>query len=80
MPPFTPQDLRRTCGTHIVSIGFPQLLVGKILNHTDESITAIYNQHSYDLEKQKALEAWEKKLNQIISGAITDNIVSINAN
>jgi len=63
---FTPHDLRRTCATHLVGLGFNQLLVGHILNHTDQSVTAIYNQYSYDKEKQEAMEAWEKKLKELV--------------
>ncbi len=63
---FTPHDLRRTCATHLVDLGFPQLLVGHILNHTDQSVTAIYNQYSYDKEKQQAMEIWTEKIIKIV--------------
>jgi len=63
---FTPHDLRRTCATHLVGLGFNQLLVGHILNHTDQSVTAIYNQYSYDKEKQEAMEAWEEKIRKLV--------------
>jgi len=62
---FTPHDLRRTCATHLVGLGFDQLLVGNILNHTDQSVTSIYNQYTYDKEKQVAMENWEQKILQL---------------
>ena len=46
--------------------GFPQLLVGHIFNHTDQSVTAIYNQYSYDKEKQQAMEIWTEKIIKIV--------------
>jgi integrase len=63
---FTPHDLRRTAATHMTEMGISRLVVSKILNHVDSSITAIYDRHSYDAEKRNALEAWGKKLRQLI--------------
>jgi hypothetical protein len=62
---FTPHDLRRTAATQITKIGFG-LYVDKILNHTDQRVTAIYDQYDYSNEKKHALEAWEKNLLSII--------------
>ena len=77
---FTPHDLRRTCATHLVSLGFNQLLVGHILNHTDQSVTAIYNQYSYDKEKQQAMEAWEARIKQLINDDSDNKVIEIHAN
>ena len=55
------------------------LVVSKILNHVDSSITAIYDRHSYDAEKRNALEAWGNKLNEIIDiKAPNSNIFILN--
>ena len=62
---FTAHDLRRTAGTHIASLGFGQF-VGKILNHSDKSVTAIYDRYSYDKEKEAASRAWGRKLEKLI--------------
>jgi hypothetical protein len=43
-------------------------VVSKILNHAENSITAVYDRHSYDIEKRKALEAWGPKLEAILTG------------
>jgi hypothetical protein len=43
-------------------------VIDAVLNHAKQGIIKVYNQYRYDLEKQKALEAWERKLNSIISG------------
>lgn len=63
---FTPHDLRRTAASHMTAIGIPRLVVSKILNHTENSVTAIYDRHSYDIEKKDALERWGNKLKEII--------------
>jgi hypothetical protein len=40
-------------------------------------VVKIYNRHKYDNEKQKALEAWERKLKRITSGKEAGNVIPI---
>ena len=49
----------------MTAIGIPRLVVSKILNHAENSITAIYDRHGYDEEKKNALEKWGNKLEEI---------------
>jgi integrase len=51
-------DLRRTCATGMARLGIDRVVIGKILNHTDGSVTAIYERHGYEEEKRHALELW----------------------
>lgn len=70
-PTFTPwrlHDLRRTAGTHIARLGFPRLLVSKILGHAEGGVTQIYELHSYDDEKRRALDAWGAQVEEIVAG------------
>jgi integrase len=55
---FVPHDLRRTAASHMTGMGISRLVVSKILNHVERGVTAVYDRHSYDLEKRQALEAW----------------------
>lgn len=64
---FTPHDLRRTAASHMTSIGIPRLVVSKILNHADNSITAIYDRHLYRNEQIEALNSWSKFLSSILT-------------
>ncbi len=64
---FTPHDLRRTAATHITGLGYPRLVVSKILNHVETGITAVYDRHGYDAEKREALDAWSSKISVLIS-------------
>lgn len=66
---FTPHDLRRTAASQMTALGISRLVVSKILNHVEGSVTAIYDRHSYDKEKQYALEVWGSKLEEIIFDA-----------
>ena len=52
----------------MVGAGVPRLVVPKILNHVETGVTAVYDRHSYDLEKRAALDFWGKRLEEIVSG------------
>jgi len=64
-------DLRRTAGTHIARLGFPRIVVSKILGHTEAGVTQIYELHSYNGEKRDALEAWAEAVSTV-AGSETD--------
>ena len=66
---FTPHDLRRTAASHMTELGTPRLTVEKLLNHSDKSVTAIYDRYDYAQEKRRALERWAERLSQIVTGA-----------
>ena len=65
---FVPHDLRRTAASFMTSMGIPRLTVKKLLNHAERDVTATYDRHSYDQEKRHALEAWGRRLEEIVSG------------
>ena len=60
----------------MAAMGIDRLVVGKILNHVESGITAVYDRHGYDKEKRKALEMWARKLNGIIKGT-KSNVVEL---
>jgi hypothetical protein len=60
----------------MTSMGIPRLVVSKILNHVERGMTAVYDRHSYDLEKRQALETWAIKLRAIIYG-IEDKVIPL---
>jgi integrase len=64
---FVGHDLRRTAASMMTGMGIPRLVVGKILNHVEPGVTAVYDRHSYDKEKREALESWSKRLMLIVS-------------
>jgi len=77
MQPWTPHDLRRTTATKLSELGYTDEIIDAVLNHKKKGIVATYNRNRYDKEKQTALEAWERKLQQIVTGRGRDNVVSI---
>jgi len=73
---FTPHDLRRTAATFMAQMGFMDEIIDAVLNHAKKGVIKVYNQYRYDKEKQQALEAWERKLNSMISSKI-NKVISI---
>jgi hypothetical protein len=51
----------------MTSMGISRLVVGKLLNHVEPGVTAVYDRHSYDREKREALEAWGERLEKIVT-------------
>src|SRR5215470_12587419 len=75
---FVPHDLRRTAASYMTGMGISRLVVSKVLNHVESGITAVYDRHSYDVEKRAALVAWGKCVEQIVSGQeFSANIVEL---
>lgn len=62
---FCPHDLSRTAASHMTGMGTSRLTVSKILNHAERGVTAVYDRHSYDVEKREALDRWEARLIRI---------------
>ena len=65
---FRGHDLRRTAASVMASSGVSRTVIGKILNHAEPGVTAVYDRHSYDPEKRAALDAWGSRVEQIVAG------------
>jgi len=47
--------------------GVPRLTIAKVLNHAEAELASGYDRSGRDLEKQKALDAWGRRLMMIVS-------------
>jgi integrase len=78
---WTPHDLRRTMRTGLSACKVRPDISELTIGHTKRGIVAVYDQHAFDDERRKALEAWETRLTTIISGgdpdARPDNVVNL---
>ena len=74
-----PHDLRRTAASNLAALGINRLVISKILNHVETSVTSIYDRHGYDDEKRHALEVLgQHTLKGILSGKPkSDNVVTL---
>jgi integrase len=62
-------DLRRTAATGMARLGVAPHVVERVLNHKTgiiSGVAAIYNRHGYLDEKRAALEAWARKVDEIV--------------
>ena len=74
----TPHDLRRTAATRMTGdLGITRFVVSRVLNHADSGVTSVYDRHSYLPEKRHALEAWGRRLEEILGLETDDNVASL---
>jgi integrase len=77
---FQIRDLRRTAATRIAAAGAGRFVVARILNHSDRSITAVYDKYSYEPEMRRALERWSRELGSIVEPeAVASTVVQMRA-
>ena len=60
--------------------GIQRLTVAKVLNHVESGVTAVYDRHSYDKEKQKGLRSWGRQLEAILDRKTSSKVVPIKHN
>ena len=59
-------DIRRTVATNLSKLGVDRFLLQRVMNHTDKSVTKIYDRYSYLDEKREALQKWADRLDEIV--------------
>jgi len=77
---WTFHDLRRTAASGMAGIGVAPHVVEAALNHksgTIKGVAAVYNRYSYATEKRQALDAWARRLDEIVTGAKRSNVVEL---
>jgi integrase len=71
IPGWVLHDLRRTVATNLQRLGVRLEVTEAVLNHVSGSragIVGVYQKHDYAAEKRQALDAWAKRLAEIVSG------------
>ena len=61
-------DIRRTVATGISRLGFPRFIVERVLDHADNSVTAIYDVHDYEAERRAALTGHAEGIARLLAG------------
>jgi integrase len=82
IPSWTLHDIRRTVATNLQRLGVRLEVTEACLNHVSGSragIVGIYQRHSWSDEKRAALDAWARRLDAIVTGAGTSNVVPLAA-
>lgn len=76
--PWRLHDIRRTAATHMVRLGVGEDIVGRVLNHAPQGVTAkVYALHSYEPEKRSALNRWAAEIERAVAGKKAGKVVSI---
>lgn len=69
--PWTLHDLRRTFASGMASLGVPQIVVEKLLNHvsggSQSPIAQVYNRYSYLEEMRAAVLHWDDHLDRLVA-------------
>ena len=78
LEPWTLHDLRRSAATHMVRLGVPEEIVGRVLNHAPKGVTAkVYALHTYAPEKRSALDRWAAELMRGVNETVPNRVVAI---
>jgi integrase len=65
----TPHDLRRSWTTRAAELGVTRLIVDRVLNHVDRSVTGgVYDRYAYGPEIQRAMERVADRIVEIAEG------------
>ena len=71
-------DVRRTVATHMVRLGVSEAVVGRVLNHAPQGVTAkVYALHSYAPEKRSALDRWAGEIERAVAGEQPGRVVQL---
>ncbi len=77
---FSPRDLRRTCKTRMGELGLSKEIRDRINNHALGDVSSKhYDRYDYLKEKRIALEAWGRKLEQVINNVKLEDVVPIHS-
>ena len=80
VPAFTLHDLRRTVATGMQRLAIPPHVTEAVLNHKSgviRGVAAVYARHDYADEKRAALDAWGRRLREIVAGDGARNIIPL---
>ena len=73
-----PHDLRRTHATLAARLGFDRQAIARVLNHADNSVTAVvYDKHRYGAEDRRLADAVARHIVAIVEGRAEDNVVRL---
>lgn len=79
LPEWHLHDFRRTCATQMARLRVDRLVISKVLNHAEGGVTKVYDRYAYLPEKRQALELWGARLEAIIEGRESNNVVTFAA-
>ncbi|MBW6511508.1 MAG: hypothetical protein K0A93_05215 [Desulfuromonadaceae bacterium] len=67
--------MRRTHATRLADLGFSDEVINAAQGRVKVGIIGTYNRHQYLDERRRAALAWERKLNEIVTGDAPAKVV-----
>jgi integrase len=77
LEPVRPHDLRRTFATIVAKLKFGRQAVSRLLNHSDDSVTSVYDRYSYSDEDKRIVDAIARHVERAAAGGEADNVVRL---
>ena len=78
--PWVFHDLRRTVATNLQKVGIRLEVTEAVLGHVSGSragIVGVYQRHNWAEEKRHALDAWARRLDEIVGGDASSNVFNL---
>lgn len=82
LPHWSFHDLRRSCASGLARIGVDLHIIERCLNHISGSfggIVSVYQKHKYEDGMRRALEAWARHVDAVVSGKQGENVIELAA-
>lgn len=68
LPHWRTHDLRRTVASGMERLGINRQVIEGVLGHKPPGIVGVYQTHTYEREKRRALNAWARHVDKITTG------------
>jgi integrase len=75
--PWTIHDIRRTMRTGLSGLPIPSHVCELVIAHAQQGMLKVYDRHTYDDEKRRALDLWAARLRSILQPSAPDNVVEL---
>ena len=77
MANWRPHDIRRTMRTNLSKLGIASDIGERVMGHVIGGVRGVYDRHSFNDEKRRALTAWENYLSRVVGRTSGDNVVAL---
>lgn len=77
LTPWQTHDLRRTVRTKLAELEINDTVAEMVIGHGRRGLQRVYDQHKYEPQMRRALEAWASELRRIVSPPQGNNVVPL---
>jgi integrase len=77
LEPWVTHDLRRVVRSKLAALEINDTVAELVIGHAKRGLQRVYDQHRYEPQMRRALEAWAVELRRIVSPPRGDNVVEL---